>query len=521
MSVHSLSFLLFVLIAVLAYYITPRKFRWWVLLGASGAFYLTHGIRAALYMGGTMGFTYLSAILIDRVGQIKPFGDTPDERKQRKKKLKRLKNGILAASLIVNLSCLGVLKYSAFFAASVNGIAGRMLLPIPSFLLPLGISFYIFQTSGYLIDIHRGKYPPQRNFLKYALFVSYFPQLVQGPINRYDAMSEALYGGNSFEWVNIQKGTLRMMLGILKKAMIADALAPAVSLIYGEYGRFPGVISFLGAALYCVQLYCDFSGGVDLLCGVSALFGIPMAENFARPYFAVSLGDFWRRWHISLGEWMKDYLFYPLAFSSGLAKLTKKARGILPSETVKRLTPCLCTVVVFLAVGIWQGPGFANIAYGLWNGFWMSLGLLTVPFFARHRDRLPKNKVFLTVWGILRTNLLVIIGRYFSNAAGGSLGNALGMLSHTVLSPDFGGVSVSLFGELGLSSGVVIQVGIALCVLFVISFLQERGVDLFERFCGLHTAIQFLLIFAGLAVLVFGVYGNGAYTPIAYVYENL
>lgn len=521
MSVHHVRFLLFVLVTVFAYYAIPRKHRWCVLLGASGVFYFSSGLRGALYLGATVAVTYFAALLLDYVGGLKPFGDTPEERKQRKAHLKRLKNGILALALILNFLTLGVLKYSAFFAANINGIAGHSLLPIPSFLLPLGISFYIFQTAGYLIDIHRGKYHAQRNFLKYALFVCYFPQLVQGPINRYDSLADSLYGGSDFDWANIQRGMLRMMLGILKKAMIADALAPAVSAIYEGYESYPGAVSFLGAALYCLQLYCDFSGGVDLLLGASTLFGIRMAENFSQPYFAVSLADFWRRWHISLGEWMKDYLFYPLAFSPFFTKLTKKARGILPGELVKRITPCLCTFIVFLAVGIWQGPGWANIAYGLWNGFWMSLGLLWVPISAKWKDRLPKNKGFLVVWGILRTNFLVIVGRYFSNAANGSLGNALGMLRHTVVSPGFSAVTPSLFGELGLGVGVVIQVIIALGVLFCISFMKERGWDLFDRFCRLRTAVQFLLILAGLLVIVLGVYGNEAYTPIAYVYENV
>jgi len=520
-SVHTLPFLGFVVASVVAYYLFPKRFRWWILLAAGVLFYLLNGVRAALYMGFTVVLTYIAGRGIERIGSIKPFGDTPELRKQHKKRLKRWKNGVLAAAIIVNLLSLGVLKYSAFFASAVNGIAGRDFLPIPSFLLPLGISFYIFQTLGYLIDIHRGKVKAEENFFRYTLFVTYFPQLVQGPINRYDAMREALYSGNRFEWSNIQRGTLRMMLGILKKAMIADALAPAVAAVYSGYGNYPGVMSFLAAALYCVQLYCDFSGGMDLLCGVSTLFGIPMAENFARPYFATSLADFWRRWHISLGEWMKDYLFYPLAFSPFFTKLTKKARGVLPADLVKRLTPCICTFIVFLAVGVWQGPGFANIAYGLWNGFWMSLGLLTVPFFAKHRDRLPKNKVILTGWGILRTNFLVIIGRYFSNAAGGSIRSALGMLRHTVVAPGFGLMTPTLFAELGLGTGVLLKVGIALCILFVISLLEERGVKLFDGFCRLPTAVQFLLLFAGLALIVFGVYGNGDYTPIAFVYENV
>lgn len=516
-----MQFLLYVLICVILYYLIPRKFRWCVLLTASAAFYLSHGIKAMLCMGVTVAMTYAAALVLDKLAGVKPIGDTSEERKQHKKRLARQKKAVLATALVLNFLSLAVFKYSGFFVSSLNNIVGHELLPIPSFLLPLGISFYIFQTSGYLIDVQRGKYPAERNFAKYALFVIYFPALVQGPINRYDAMKDALYDGNDLDWRNIQGGILRMMLGILKKAMIADVLAPAVTVIYSGYQNYPGAVSFLGAALYCIQLYCDFSGGVDLLCGTSRLFGVKMAENFEQPYFAVSLADFWRRWHISLGEWMKDYLFYPLAFSSAMTKLTKKARGVLPSEIVKRITPCICTAVVFLAVGIWQGPGWANIAYGLWNGFWMSLGLLWVPLGSKLKDKLPKNKVFLTVWGILRTNLLVIIGRYFSNAYGGSIRNALGMLKHTFVSPEFSSLNAALFDEIGLGLGVILRVAAALTVLFCISLAKEKGVDLAEWFCGRRWYVQFALLFVGLALIVLGVYGNDAYTPIAYVYENV
>ena len=521
MSVNDIRFLLFVLISVIIYYVIPRRYRWMVLLTASSVFYISNGINATAYMVMTVILTYAASLILDRLANTKPSGETPEEKKQHKSQLKRQKRIVLSVALLLNFLSLGVFKYSGFFVANINGIVGYDILPIPSFLLPLGISFYIFQTAGYMIDVMRGKYAAEHNFAKYALFTCYFPQLVQGPINRYDLIGESLYVGNELDFTNIQAGILRMMLGILKKAMIADVLAPAVAKIYSGYGNYPGVISFIGAALYCVQLYCDFSGGVDLLCGTSRLFGVKMMENFKQPYFALSLADFWRRWHISLGEWMKDYLFYPLAFSSAMTKLTKKARGFLPADIVKRITPCLCTFIVFLAVGIWQGPGWANIAYGLWNGFWMSLGLMWVPFGAKLKDKLPQNKIFLTVWGVIRTNFLVIIGRYFSNAYGGSFSNAVGMLKHTILSPGFSAVNAEMLSGLGLGFGVIARLIPALAILFSISLAKEKDVDLLEWFCKRPWYVQFVLLFFGLALIVMGVYGNDSYTPIAYVYENI
>ncbi len=521
MSTNGVTFLLFVLCAVLLYYVIPKKHRWLVLLTSSAVFYLANGIPATLYMLSTVIFTYGAGLILGKLGTIKPEGETGEAKKQANKRLKKQKQAVLAAALVLNFAVLGVFKYSDFFADNVNAILGHTWLTPPKLLLPLGISFYIFQTAGYLIDLYRGKYQAERNFPKYALFVTYFPQLVQGPINRYGALKDSLYNGNALDWANIQGGILRMLLGILKKAMIADVLAPAVTLIYTDYENYPGIIAFLGAALYCIQLYCDFSGGVDLLCGVSRLFGVKMAENFMQPYFATSLADFWRRWHISLGDWMKDYLFYPIAFSPAMTKLTKQARKTLPPDYTKRLAPCLSTFAVFLAVGIWQGPGWANIAYGVWNGVWMSLALLWIPFSQGFKDKLPKNKTFLTVWGILRTNLLVIIGRYFSHAADGSLRNALGMLKHTVVSLNPDGVNGALFMELGLGWDVVLRLIPALVILFCISLAKEKDVDVAAWFCGRHWALQFLLLFAALLLIVLGVYGNDAYTPIAYVYETI
>ena len=201
--------------------------------------------------------------------------------------------------------------------------------------------------------------------------------------------------------------------------------------------------------------------------------------------------------------------------------MTKAARKHLPADYAKRLTPCICTFIVFLAVGLWQGPGWANIAYGVWNGFWMSIALLWVPFSQGFKDKLPKGKTFLTVWGILRTNLLVIIGRYFSHAADGSLSNALAMLKHTLVSPDFRGLSGELLAEIGLGADVLLRLLLPLVLLFCISLAKEKGVKLTQWFCSRPWYVQFPILFAALLLIVLGIYGNDAYTPIAYVYENI
>lgn len=300
---------------------------------------------------------------------------------------------------------------------------------------------------------------------------------------------------------------------------ISGASVPIVAKIYGGYAAYPGIICFLGAALYCIQLYCDFSGGIDLMMGISRLFGISMQENFCRPYFSVSLSDFWRRWHISLGEWMKDYLFYPLALSKPFGRLAQFCRRHMPLDAAKCIVPSLCTFLVFLAVGVWQGPGMANIAYGLWNGFWMSLAMFRAPI-RKHLRLSPEDpKKGALVWGVVRTNLLVIIGRYFSNAS--SLRSALGMLKQTVLHFGVTRVHAALFTELGFSLSVLWKVVPMLGVVFAVSFAAERGTDVARWLCERKWLVQFLILFAALLTVVLFVYGNAGYTPIAYVYENV
>ena len=520
MSINSLIFILFAFAAVIAYYLIPKRHRWLVLLTASVIFYLTYGVRVSIYLAITVVFTYIFGLWLEKIVAYKPTADTKEERKQLKKKNQHKKRLVVSVALIVNFASLVVLKYSGFLVSYVNSIFS-VSFELPKFLLPLGISFYIFQTSAYLIDISRGKHCAEHHFLRYALFVCYFPQMVQGPINRFAEMEPQFTAGNDFSWDNIQHGLLRMLYGVLKKAMIADCLAPIVAKIYDGYGTYPGIICFFGAALYCLQLYCDFSGGIDLMMGISRMFGIKMQENFCRPYFSTSLSDFWRRWHISLGEWMKDYLFYPLALSKPFGKLAQKARKYLPAEAAKCIIPGLSTVIVFLAVGVWQGPGLANIAYGLWNGFWMSLALFWAPLGKRLDNRIhyTDHPHIMTVIGVLRTNILVIFGRYFSNAV--SLSGALGMMRQTWAHPGFSQLNVGLLSDLGFTLPVLLKILPALPILVIISLASERKTDVAAWICSRKWYVQFIIIFIALFLVTILVYGNVNYTPIAYVYEKV
>lgn len=202
---------------------------------------------------------------------------------------------------------LGVLKYTNFIVQNIDQLFHTDFGPF-HLLLPIGLSFYTFQSAGYILDVYWNRCEPEKNVFRFALFVSFFPQILQGPIGRFDRLTKTLYAEHEFDWQRIERGVQRIIWGFFKKMLIADTAAVFVDAIFNQYQTYNG-IAILGVLAYSAQLYADFSGGVDVVIGVAELFGVEMDENFKRPYFAVSITDFWHRWHITLGTWMKDYVF--------------------------------------------------------------------------------------------------------------------------------------------------------------------------------------------------------------------
>ncbi|MDR3278583.1 MAG: MBOAT family protein [Oscillospiraceae bacterium] len=485
MSINSLGFLAFLAAAAALYYLAPRRARWCVLLAAGAAFYLSYDARMALFLAGAILTAYGGARLLARL------------------EARGARLAVLWAALAVNLAPLVSCKY--------------LRLDFMGLLAPLGISFYVMQTAGYLIDVYSEKYPPERKLARYALFMSFFPQLIQGPIHRYDAMAEQLFEGHRLSADNLRHGIQLILWGLLKKALIADLLGGFVGRVFNEYGDYGGAVIFLGVALYCLQLYADFSGGIDVARGAAELFGIEMAVNFRRPYLAASVTDFWHRWHISLGEFMRDYVFYPLALSRPFAKLGRFSRQTLGKRYGKLVPTAAATVITFLVVGVWQGPGWQNAAYGLWNGGLVAFEL----FFAGREPRggAPVKARAVHVLRVLRTLLLVCIGRYFSRA--GSLTQSLAMLGKTVSLRAVNQLFDGTLGTLGLSAPVIASVLATSLLLLFVSLLEESGRPARRWLSERRPAFQFLVVFIGLVVLIGAVYINSDYIPSEFIYGEV
>ena len=402
---------------------------------------------------------------------------SPDEKKALKGRFKQRKKWITALVLFVNFGILAALKYRNFAADNMNLLFGTHFSSA-RLLLPLGISFYTFQSMGYLIDVYRGKYAPDRNPFRFALFVSFFPQILQGPIGRYDRLASQLYGQKNFSLTRIERGLQLMLWGYFKKIVIADRASVVVSEVFGNYQSYGGILVMAGVLCYSLQLYGDFSGGMDVIMGASECFGISLDANFKRPYFAQSISDFWHRWHITLGTWMKDYVFYPFSLSKGMNKFGKFCKKHFGKHVSRVLPVCIANLLVFFLVGVWHGPAWKFIVYGLYNGIIIAASNLFAPFYGEMARKLhiPVESRSWMVVRILRTFLLVNVSWYFDMAV--SLGAALTMMKNTVTGFSLAALWDGSLLRLGLDLKDYAALALSCTVLLAVSLLQENHVNI-------------------------------------------
>ena len=467
------------------YYVCPGRLRWVLLLLASYAYYAVSGVGALPFILLTTLSTWAGALFISRIAE-----KSKAEIKARKAELDAAgKKALKAAAkkrqrivfwlvLLLNFGVLAALKYSAPVTALFS------MEPL-GWLLPLGISFYTFQSMGYLIDVYNGKYAPEQNPAKFALFVSFFPQLIQGPIARFDQLGRQLTEPHRFDLRNIQSAALLMLWGFFKKKVIADRALPLVAEVFENQGAYGGAVIVIAVLFYSLQQYADFSGGIDLVTGIAQLFGIQLAPNFKRPYFSVSLGDFWRRWHISLGSWMRDYVFYPFALTKPVTKLSKAAKARFGADFGRALPAALGNILVFLLVGVWHGASMNYVLWGLYNGLILAASALLEPAYKRFGDtheRLVKSRSFY-LFRVLRTFVIVNIGWYFDRALRAD--DAFAMLGKTLFAPAFSQLSSGTLLTLGLTAYDFGVLAIATVILFTVSLLQERGMRVRDRLFAL------------------------------------
>jgi len=391
-------FLLFLVAVFVIYYLIPKRFQWMLLLAANAFFYAYAGWQGCVYISVTICTTYAIALRMEtlRIKRERYFADTkaslsPDERKAYKAATKAKTRGWLIVCLLINFGILAVLKYANFAINLVSPLFTAADSPsvYMDLLLPMGISFYTFQTMGYIIDIHRGKYPAQRNIAKFALFVSFFPLLVQGPITRYDELSSTLYEPHSFDKKQVSFGLQRILWGYFKKVVIADRILVAVTALIKDTAAYQGVFVVCLMVFYAVELYADFTGGIDITIGIAQVLGIKVQENFLRPYFSKNIAEYWRRWHISLSSWFREYMFYPISASRPMLELSKKARAKLGNGFGKRVSVYVATIVVWFVTGLWHGAAWNFVVWGVLTGLIIIISQELTPLYEKFHSRFP------------------------------------------------------------------------------------------------------------------------------------
>lgn len=514
MSFTSGTFIVFVLAALVIYYLTPRRLQWVVLLVASYGFYLCGGGLGAL---DYLLFTTLTTWLAGRaLGALNEQRRTlPKEDKAGQERVKRRKKWVVLLALLANFGLLYAVKYLDFTADLL-----RLPRPGLELVLPLGLSFYMFQSVGYVIDCYRGKYPPEKSLPKFALFVSFFPQLVQGPISRFGELGPQLTAGHKFDADQLKYGVQLAMWGYFKKLVISDRAGVIVATVFGNYTQYRGTMIFAGVLCYCIQLYCDFSGGIDITRGVAQMFGIHLAENFRRPLFATSLTDYWRRWHITLGQWMRDYVFYPLSLSKPLTRLGKWTRRHVKGKLGKIIPTSIATFTVYFLIGIWHGAELRYILFGLWNGTIITASLLLESRFQRWRERLhiQADRLPWRLFQMVRTWAIVFLGRYLTRA--GSVSSALWMMKMTVLDPEVAALWDGRMLALGLTGWDLIIIFAGVAVILMAEYFQERGGHVRAALERRHWLVQWAAILIPLAVIVFFGVMRGDYIASEFIYQQ-
>lgn len=338
---NSFEFIVFLPCVVIAYYLLPHRFRWILLLGASYYFYMAWKPEYVILIILSTLVDYFAGILMEKQTE----------------KIKRRR--FLILSLVVNLGLLFVFKYFNFFNKELGDIYTMLTSRSYSFsglqlLLPMGISFYTFQTLSYSIDVYRGKRKAERHLGYFALYVTYFPQLVAGPIERSDRLLPQLKQKHKLTYDNTMSALLRIAWGFFKKVIIADRVAALVNTVYATMGEYHGVYLIIATIGFAIQIYCDFSAYTDIAIGSAKLIGVDLMENFKMPYFSKSIREFWSRWHISLSTWFKDYLYIPLG-GSRVQQRWKYYRNVM---------------IVFLVSGFWHGANWTFLVWGCLHGIY-------------------------------------------------------------------------------------------------------------------------------------------------------
>ncbi len=508
MVLTSLTFLAFCIIALMIFFVVPKKVQWFVLLGSSIFFLFYKNLHISTVVQALIILipTYVLGIQIEKNLETK------------KAKI------FLILGIVIILGQLIYLKYTNLFASLVNHFCQLTNINFAfefSYKNSLiGISYYSLIMIGYLTDIYRKTCKAQRNPLKCALFMSYFPILTSGPFIRYEDIEKDLYGEHKLKYDSLCRGLVRILWGVFKILVISQRLGMFVDTVYLDIATYNGCFTILAMLFFTLQLYTNFSGSIDIIMGISEIIGISLPENFTSPFFSKTITEFWRNWHITLGAWLKDYIFYPLQKSNFMQSLTKKCKNKFGKKVGKKIPMYLSMLIMWILIGAWhEGALKFIIGSGILQFIFILFEDLLSPIAEKVNKKLGINSETFSykLYQVIRTYLLFSLSMVFFRAP--SIMAALRIIhSMFIFNPWVLLDNTSIYTA-GLDIYDFRVLIISLVALFVVDGLARKGdvrEKLFKQNIVFRWSMLYILIFS---ILIFGCYGVG-YDPAAFIYRN-
>ncbi|MBQ6090651.1 MAG: MBOAT family protein [Lachnospiraceae bacterium] len=516
----SYAFIGFLCVGLIIYRLAPVKARPYILLALSYYFYAHAGVWCVVFIVSTSIVAYIVTVKMDKqaIARKRYLAEMKDvisreEAREYKARDKRSRRRVLIVGLVLTLGLLAVVKYTDFTITNINSlldlVGSESRIPLAGILMPMGISFYIFSTVGYMVDVYREAVTPTHNPFHTALFISFFPQLVQGPISRYGDIKEDLLNPKPLKADSLKLGAMRVLWGFAKKLIIADRALIAVKAITGDPEKYSGAFVVAGMALYALELYADFTGGIDITIGTAQMFGIGVKENFIRPYFSKSVAEYWRRWHITMGTWFADYVFYPMSSCKLIRNISGALRkSRLPRRAAQRIPVYITSAVVWFATGLWHGASWNFILWGMLNFAVIMISQELEPLYDKFHKKFRFSTNAVPYKAFAATRTIVILSCLRMLDCYGSVGTTFGAFGSI-----FTGSPAVLFdgsmSALGLTLFDYVILLLGMLTLFAVSMLQRKG-SVRTRLLSAPFALRACLLIALFtAILLFGAYGPG------------
>jgi len=517
MSITSFYFLVLVLAGVILYYLVPKKVRWLELLLVSLVFYW--------FAAQPITIIYIIVSTLIAYGSTMWMASIREKKQEKPKKLLALTWVAIISNLLLWLVVKGRGLWGMPWDALVSKMAAQgTRLPSLQFVAALGMGYYTLQMVGYIIDCYWESITPQKNPLKLFLFATYFPQMITGPISRYEQM-ESLFTGNSFSYRNITFGAQRVLWGFVKKIVLAERLGIVINTIANNLAADKGFYSWVLILVYPIQMYADFSGCMDIVLGVSEMFGVRLAENFRNPFFARSSQEFWQRWHITLGTWAKDYVLYPLLKTKRMVNFGKFTKKKFGKKTGKFLVNVVGMFLLWMVMGIWHGGYKYIVGVSLWYWIILMSGELLAPYFEKITQKLQMKTESFS-WHLFqsaRTYLIYAVGATFFCVGVKDGLMVLWDALKVFFVKDYANPWIFFDGsflQMGLTLADLNVILVCVLLLFVVGALRERF-EYARNFIAEQSFLFRWAIWIGLFILViiFGKYGPG-YNATDFIYQG-